>query len=238
MGFFDFLSTVDKSKYGPGIINRMNLRRQFIIEPFIDSIRGARVLDLASHDGRWCYAFAGAGAREVVGIEGRQALVAQFAAYPDTPFKARVRLRVGEIFAATEELNARSERFNVVAVLGIYYHIMDHFRLLRLIKRLAPKLIVIDSLFITDPRSVILVRLEDTTTLDLNAIEQFEGQRMAAIGVPSQTALENLATALEYSVQWLDWNTVPDTSRSGLEDYFRTDRERRFTCALWPQERD
>jgi predicted RNA methylase len=43
--------------------------------PFASEISGARVLDLASHDGRWSYAFAGVGAASVVGIEGRQEMI-------------------------------------------------------------------------------------------------------------------------------------------------------------------
>jgi hypothetical protein len=66
-GFFDFLS--GSSKYAKEIsIQRLNLRREFIIAPFEKELAGAKVLDLASHDGRWAYAFAGSGAREVVRI--------------------------------------------------------------------------------------------------------------------------------------------------------------------------
>src|SRR6185503_6860927 len=63
--FFDdyprFLST---SETGGGI-DRLNLRHEAMIADNVDVLRGARVLDLASHDGRWA----------VTAVEARQHLV-------------------------------------------------------------------------------------------------------------------------------------------------------------------
>jgi predicted RNA methylase len=54
-------------------------------------IGGSRVLDLASHDGRWSFAALAAGAAHVVGIEARQELVANacanFAEYAVDPVR-------------------------------------------------------------------------------------------------------------------------------------------------------
>ena len=69
MGFFDFLPEIDRYAEDPKTVTRMNLRHDRIIAPVAGRIAGKRVLDLAAHDGRWSYAFAAAGAREVVGIE-------------------------------------------------------------------------------------------------------------------------------------------------------------------------
>lgn len=103
------------------------------------------MLDLASHDGRWPYVFAEAGAREVIGIEGRQELIDEFAAYPEDAIKARVSLRQGDINDAVREMVAAGERFDVVGVLGIFYHITTHYLLLSQIRALEPRLVVIDS---------------------------------------------------------------------------------------------
>lgn len=43
-------------------IYRLNQRHKLIIDPFLPQIEGARVLDIAAHDGRWSYALAAAGA--------------------------------------------------------------------------------------------------------------------------------------------------------------------------------
>lgn len=232
--FFDFLA--GSSKYSdPGAVRRLNLRHSFIIGPFAKDIQGARVLDLASHDGRWPYAFAGAGAKEVVGIEGRAELVNQFADYPETPFKQNVHLNVGDIYEFLRLLVSRNERFDVVGVLGIFYHIMDHYGLLTLIHRLGPKLIIVDSEFMTAPWAHIAVNSENTAK-ELNSTAHFESQSMAPVGIPSRSALEKMATSLNYKTDWLDWDSVPKGERKGVrEDYYREGPKRRFTCSLRPQ---
>jgi hypothetical protein len=230
---FEFLSFIDKKKYNRSIVNRLNLRQQFIIKPFQKLIEGARVLDLASHDGRWCYAFAQAGAREVVGIEGRPELVKQFEAFPNAEIKRRVKLNVGDIFEGTRKLVEDKQTFDVVGILGVYYHIMDHFGLLKLAHLLNPRIIIIDSVFLTESEQVIRVGYEDTAN-DLASIPQVANQEKAVIGIASQSAMECMAGALGYRVEWLDWNTVPADRRDGAADYYRPGRSRRFTCALWP----
>jgi hypothetical protein len=47
-------------------VRRLTKRHALVVAPFVDDLRGARVLDLGAHDGRWCHAFAAAGAREVL----------------------------------------------------------------------------------------------------------------------------------------------------------------------------
>jgi len=56
---------------------RLEYRYRALIERNGELIRGKRVLDLGSHDGRWMLAALDAGARHVVGIEGRQQLIGQ-----------------------------------------------------------------------------------------------------------------------------------------------------------------
>jgi len=51
--------------------NRFQQRWRMIIDPNGDLFQGARVLDIASHDGRWSFAALKAGAEFVEGVEGR-----------------------------------------------------------------------------------------------------------------------------------------------------------------------
>src|SRR6056297_427491 len=88
-GFFDFLKTLPPYDDNANTVYRLEQRRRLIIEPFAPQIEGARVLDIAAHDGRWSYALAHAGAAEVVGVEARAELVARFDAFPETAFKPR-----------------------------------------------------------------------------------------------------------------------------------------------------
>jgi hypothetical protein len=230
VGFFDFLSGI--SPYRPVDVRRLNLRHRFLIQPFETEIGRSRVLDLATHDGRWAYAFAAAGAESVAGYEARQHLVDRFQQFPATPFKLKVRLEVGDIFEALERLARGAEQFDIVAVLGIFYHIMEHYRLLRLIHRLRPRLVLIDSVFMVPNRPFVTVRVEDPGK-DRSAFA-FEGQKRMPVGVPSRLALQYMADSLDYKVQWLDWEAVPPAERAPVRDYFRQRFSRRFTCTLRP----
>lgn len=233
-GTFDFLA--GNPRYTDSDIHRMNMRERFIVTPFGADLKDARVLDLAAHDGRWSYALSRAGAREVLGIEGRPELVARFNEMPPGEPAGRVRLVVGDIFEGLERLVAAGAVFDVVALFGIFYHVMDHFLLLQRISALGPRLVIVDSEFIHQKNPMIqLVR--ERTDNPLNAIPQHPGQEVAIKGVPSTGAMEAMAEALGYDCTWQDWLRVPVAERQGLGDYFRDTQKRRATCALRPHRR-
>ncbi len=237
MPFFDFLA--ESQRYGDKLakgIHRLNMRHRFIVGPFTQDIAGARVLDIAAHDGRWSYALAAAGAREVVAVEARGELIEQFAEYPDDEASRRVSWIQGDLFEVLRDLASRGERFDVVAVYGIFYHLMDHYLLLKLIHRLGPELVVIDSEFLQVERAVIDVVVEDTSKF-LNSTPQIEGQDRAPTGVPSRRAVDVMAGSLGYDVTWSDWNSLPRRDRRQVRAYFRPpekSRQIRDTCALRP----
>jgi len=53
----------------------LSARHAAIVETNADKLAGCRVLDIASHDGRWSFAAPQAGAAHIVGIEPRVELV-------------------------------------------------------------------------------------------------------------------------------------------------------------------
>jgi hypothetical protein len=233
MNAFDALSRLPGCALPPDTLRRLAKRHRLVIDPFRDEIRDARLLDLGAHDGRWCYAFALAGAREVVGVEPRADLTAGFARYPDDAAKSRVRLVEGEAVPALETFAASGERFDVVAVLGVFYHLIEHFRLLWLIRQTAPRLVIVDSEF-SLARAPVIELSRERTDKALNAVAQLGGQRRAIKGVPSLSAMEQLADALDYEVQWVDPAPLaPDPE--GVRDYFRQRTVRRAVCALRPR---
>lgn len=234
MGFFDFVGTLPLYEDHKGAAGRLNGRYHFLIRPYFEQIRDARVLDLGAHDGRWSYAFAGAGAREVIGIEARQNLIDSFDAYPDPDLRAKVQLRRADIFAALEQEIAAGARYDIVAVFGIFYHIMDHFRLLYLIRQLQPGLVIVDTELSDRPGPVITLSRERTAK-DLNAAPQIEGQDVAVKGIPSAKAVVLMADALNYDLNWADWTRLPPHLRSGVGDYFRTEGTYRDTFTLTPR---
>ena len=232
-GFFDFLKALPPYDDNANTVHRLDQRHRLIIDPFQPQIAGARVLDIAAHDGRWSYALAHAGAEEVVGVEARADLVARFAKFPDTPFKPRVKLHCNDLFAEIETRIAAGETFDVVAVYGIFYHIMDHFRLLSLIRKLGPRLIIIDSEFIKADNAMVQVLKEEVSN-PLNAVTEVEGQAHTVVGVPSRRATEFMAEALGMELTWVDHALLLGDDRTGMKDYFREGRKIRLTCALTP----
>ncbi len=236
MGFFDFLGGTRRYRGRALGIKRLEVRRRFIVTPYVDELAGARVLDLASHDGRWSYALADAGAREVIGIEARRELIDQFEEYPDGPVKEKVSFVHADVFEELPRMVAAGERFDVVAIFGLYYHIMDHYQLLKLVKHLGPKLIVIDSMFLDRPAPLIRLDLEETSN-HLSSISHETGQSVAPVGIPTRSALELMARTLGYDVTWADWGGLPVRQRNGVGEYFRPRHGKlRGTCALRPRD--
>jgi len=236
MAFFDFLAELELYKDNPAAVARMNMRHRHLIDLFSEEIKGSRVFDIAAHDGRWSYAFAGAGAKQVVGVEARQHLIDSFADYPDAKLRDKVDLRCNDLFDEMDSEVKNGETYDVVAVFGIFYHIMDHFRLLKLATDLKPKLIILDSEFMDLPGPVIQMSREKTEK-NLNAAPQIESQKVAVVGYPSFKAMELMADVLDHEIDWVDWNLLDENARLGVNDYYRKTGMRRGTCALWPRSR-
>jgi hypothetical protein len=236
MSFFDFLKSTTRYAGSKMAVGRLDVRREFLVAPYQGQISGSRVLDLASHDGRWSYALAAAGAREVVGIEARPELIAQFDEYPPGEIRDRISFIEGDVFDELPAMVDRGEKFEVVAIYGLYYHIMDHYRLLKLVSQLKPKLVIIDSEFATYKQPMIKLMYEDTGKF-LNTIAHAPGQERAPVGIPSHAAMEMMASSLGYSTEWANWCDVPPEKRKGLGEYYRDPKEidrKRGTCALRP----
>ncbi len=232
-GLFDFLRRLPPYEDNDTTIHRLAQRHRLIIDPFAPQIEGARVLDLAAHDGRWSYALAAAGAREVVGVEARQELIDRFANFPQTDFKSKVHLHCNDIYAELETRAKAGEQFDVVAVYGIFYHIMDHFRLLSLIRQLSPGLVIIDSEFIILDNAMVQILREEVSN-PLNAVTDVPGKTHTVVGVPSRKATGFMADALGFDITWLDHDLILGEDRRGMHDYFRDGRKVRGTCALSP----
>jgi len=229
MAFFDFLADLG---YEPPNVGRMNLRHRHIIEPHLQDLEGARVLDLGAHDGRWAHALAGAGAASVLGIEGRAELIEKYAEYPET-YRERVELIQGDFIVEMDRLITEGRTFDVIACLGVYYHTMQHYRMLLQMAALKPKLIVIDSLFEPGNRAVVLLTSE-LTSKRLNSIAQTEGQEKAPVGRVSIPALQMMSNSISFDLETVPWQ-VAVAERKPVMDYYAqgTDPIRR-TVTLRP----
>lgn len=231
---FRFLSDIPYYQDTPGIRQRLAQRHRLLVDPFAEQIFGARVLDLGCHDGRWSYALAQAGARRVVGVEARKDLVRRFRDFPEGEIRDRVELKCEDLFTYLEKAVENRQGFDVVALFGILYHVMDHQRLLDLISRLSPQLIIIDSKFITVDNAMIQLLWERTDN-PLNTVGRGTGAARSVVGVPSHKAMEFMAEAAGYDTTWTNAGLILGDARQGTEDYFRDGRKVRGTCALTPR---
>jgi 2-polyprenyl-3-methyl-5-hydroxy-6-metoxy-1,4-benzoquinol methylase len=162
-------------------INRLNERYNHIILPNLKHVISKRILDLGAHDGRWTWAFLESGASFVTGVEGRpetaKRLITQLTT--KSKFDGRYEFIVADVFDALT--NFQTSQFDTICCLGIFYHIMNHDLLMKLVDRLKPEAIIIDSSMIDTDDMVIRLQYEPTSN-PLNGI----APAVASIGRRSQ----------------------------------------------------
>jgi hypothetical protein len=186
---------------------RLNLRYEAIIGENRDIFAGAKVLDLASHDGRWSLAVLAAGARSVTGIEARPGLVkgaernlAEYGYGAD-----RARFLTGDVH---QVLHTQDFDADVVLCLGFLYHTLRYNELLGGIRRTGARYLIIDTF---SPHMMAPVP-------NVNVITEYARQEGAAapdaytcgpavlVGLPNLAAIRVMLGAYGYRVERLaDW---------------------------------
>jgi predicted RNA methylase len=214
-------------------LNRLNSRYVTFIAPNKEKYRGKRVLDLASHDGRWSFAALKAGAAHVTGIEYRQDTIDKSRYIIKDDLRDSVRFIQGDIFEQLQKLLDAGEKFDVVQCFGIFYHVMDHHRLLRMMTSCGADLITIDTSLIDSDEPIIKLKAEPVERF-LNAAPVYDGQESALVGVVSRKGIEMLAEDVGYKVRYEPWLRENYPVRDGLWDYFNTNKwgGRRYTFYL------
>ena len=136
-----FLKTSQTAAYP----NRLNWRCELILTRNADSIKGKKILDLASHDGRFSYACLKLGARHVTGIEFREHLVESSKKnLVDMGFRQdQFDFHQGDIFEFLPKV--KKGEFDTILCLGFFYHTIRQIELLREFHRLAPQCIILDT---------------------------------------------------------------------------------------------
>ncbi|MBL8201651.1 MAG: methyltransferase domain-containing protein [Chromatiales bacterium] len=216
---------------------RLNARHRVILEPLRGEIEGRTVLDLASHDGRWSFAALMLGARHVVGIECRQELIDFRSPAFSAMDQSRYQFIRGDVFDVLPELVRERQRFDVILNLGLFYHVMDHYLMLKLMRELSPTMIVLDTVLIDSEDAFIKLEMEPTESI-LNAIENKYGQPENIVGLASKGGLNLMARSLGMNCSPIDWNAAVFSDLRGVNDYFSMGRDgrRRFSLVLRPQE--
>ena len=147
-------------------LDRLDFRYRHIVAANSDVLRGKRVLDIASHDGRFSFAaLEGAGAAHVTGIEARESLVAKagenMAHYGVAA--DRYRMICGDVFEKIREIPPGT--IDTVMCLGFLYHTARQYEMFAAISALDATAVIVDSNVIPNaPRPVIVLRWEGTTS--------------------------------------------------------------------------
>jgi hypothetical protein len=215
-GFFDGYPSFFTSSPVGSSRNRLNRRYDALIARHVEYVRGKRVLDLASHGGRWSLAALAAGAAHVTGIDARPKwLDAAALAMIESGFRAdRYEFLGGDVHDLLPTL--APQRFDTVFCLGFLYHTVQHIALLSGIARLRPSNIIIDTDVDPDSRPVVYLAEEDATDVaNATAAGGF-----ALVGIPSRGAVELMLRHVGYGdIRFVDWLALGVTDWKGLGAY-------------------
>ncbi len=226
----EFLATSRTS----AIAERLNARHDAIVGSNPGAFANQRILDIASHDGRWSFAALMAGASHVTGIEPRAELVgnaqATLARYGIA--RDRYTFLTGDAFAQMASSNLRVD---TVLCLGFFYHTIRHCELIDLIEKTGARDVIIDTEVVPRARDV-LTRSEpiaDPRIVHANPYsiqlfkEPVEHESMAfadsltrhghtLVGRPSREALSFILQHFGYVVKEYDWPDLLSKMSSGV----------------------
>jgi len=211
----------------PKIKNRLYERKKRIIDANLDIIQDKKIIDIASNNGRWSFAAVEAGAQLVHSIEGRIDKVAEAKAhFKRLDVNDKIRTNTGDLYNWLYD----NQRINVDTIfcLGIFYHITDHYHLLKLMARTNAKSIIIDSGFVRSFKNMVHIQAENPK-LHRNALPEFEDQEQELVGFISLGMLIQLSWNLGYTCRPVSWNPKEVEYKNEVQDYMMG---RRYTVRL------
>jgi len=220
-GFFDRYPQFFATSLTAAKPDRLNQRYRALIESNSEIIAGRRVLDLASHDGRWSLAAYKAGADFVLGIEARTRLIevarSNMREYGVPEHK--VGFVQGDVLAELDRLE--SGCVDTVFCFGFLYHTIDHMPLLRKIARLKPRNLIIDTAVSVRPTNIIEIRDEETENESNGAFGEPGRPARTVTGRPTKSALELMLRAAGFRPQrYYDWLHAGIKRWDDVADYY------------------
>ncbi len=205
---------------------RMNERYEALFASNRDIFDGARVLDLASHDGRYSFAALKTGAAHVTGVEVRQSLVDKaqetFAFYGQEP--ESYRFVCGDVF---QVLARETFDVDVVLCLGYLYHTYRHTELMYRLHSLAPRHLIVDTLVVPGRQPILRVLLERNSEDIRRAAQDAYSADRVLVAWPSVPALKLLLAAYGFEIESMyDWKSrlAGRPPILGLTDYAKGKR--------------
>ncbi len=186
---------------------RLNERYEALFASNRGMFEGARVLDLASHDGRYSFAALKTGAAHVTGVEVRQSLVDKaeetFSFYGQDP--ETYRFVCGDVF---EVLAREKVDVDVVLCLGFLYHTYRHTELMYRLHHLAPKHLILDTMVVPGTQSALKVLRERNAEDIRSAAQDAYSVGQVLVARPTVPALQMLLAAYGFEIESMyDWKS-------------------------------
>lgn len=211
--FFDtYPAFVDSSETG-ALRERLNARQRLLVHDNAPLLDGARVLDIACHDGRFSFAALQAGATEVVGVDHKAHLLRtaedHLTRYGVPP--ERYRFLAGDLFDCLDEVGP----VDVVLAFGILYHLGDHLRFFDRIFELGPRHVILDT----------KVSVLDGCVAELRSPLTSPPPPGASIELlPTRAAVEAMLSSFGWTWTALDWLASGLAESDETKDYRRGQR--------------
>jgi hypothetical protein len=216
--FFDrFPRFYETSQTGATSI-RNNKRFQGMIEENIDLIRGLRVVDFASHDGRWTFAALEAGAAYCLGVEPQTPLVD---AARETFAHYEVPRDKYDFVAldAVHYLERTDEVFDTAFMFGFITVISAQPSLFALVKRRGIKHVIIDTHITADTKPTLELTTAEVGNLWGPVADETVASNTIIAATPSRAALRLMLGHYGYDLREVDWSKYLVDGSDQVEDY-------------------
>jgi hypothetical protein len=226
--FFDQYPRFYETSETTATRGRLNLRYEAIFAENRKLFEGARVLDIASHDGRWSLAALATGAEAVIGIEARPELV-QNAVETLGHYgygSDRAQFIAGDIFStfATQDFDV-----DVVLCLGFLYHTMRYNELMHGIRKANPRHVIIDtaSSIMMGANPALAVQPGFNARQPPAPRDDYTYGDVVLVGKPNLKAISVIAKSYDYKIDGIsDWDGLlrdnPELAALGdVDDYVK-----------------
>jgi len=192
---------------------RLCARYDAIIAPNREIFNGARVLDIAAHDGRMSLAAIRSGAKYVLGVEGRQNMVDKGLDIFQKYILSRQKYDLLKFDVENEQIQGE---FDVALILGFLYHTRDQYKILEKVAKTGVKHMIIDTAIYKSDYPVASYRQESTDSVGLAIGEQPE----TYVSVPSLNLLKMFLCQLGFTkFVMYDWHSQNIEDWTDIKDY-------------------
>ncbi len=234
-GFFDEHPRFLETSTTANGVKRLNARHEALIESNRDILQGARVLDIASHDGRWSMAALKAGAAHVTGIEARPELVEHanqtLATYGADEGSYRFIAR--DVYAALAE---EDFEVDVIQCFGFLYHTLRFPEFFSRLRRLEPKYLIMDTRVANEKGKIIRILSNEATRQAHAAVDDFTEGTKTLVGWPSPAALRLMLKVYGFNVDSrYNWSEAGGREADNLLGKYRTGDRVTWRCSWNPK---